>query len=65
MKKTTAKLQLKKSTVRLLQDSALADVRGGNDDADVRRGGPTNDVILCSHSCHCPPIIKGGGPVGP
>ena len=63
MKKSSTKLQLKKHTIRLLQDSVLADVHGG---------GPTNDVILCSHSCHCPPIVKGGpgpgpdpGPVGP
>lgn len=44
MKKSPTKLQLKKSTVRWLQDSALAGVHGG---ADAFRGGPTNDIILC------------------
>jgi hypothetical protein len=65
MKKSTAKLQLKKSVVRVLQDGTLATIVGG--------GSPSNEVILCSHSCHCPPIVKGGGtgpgpdpgPVGP
>ncbi|HWO18679.1 MAG TPA: class I lanthipeptide [Kofleriaceae bacterium] len=44
MKKSTTKLQLKKSTVRFLQDNVLAGVHGG---ADAFRGGPTNDIILC------------------
>jgi hypothetical protein len=56
MKKTTAKLQLKKSTIRLMQDSALADVQGGGDDADCRTRNcprmPTNQPILCSCACN-------------
>jgi hypothetical protein len=54
MKRTTTKLQLKKSTIRLLQVGELADVNGG---------APTNQQVMCSHSCHCPP--KTQHPPGP
>lgn len=47
MKKSTAKLQLKKSTIRVLQDSALAKVAGG--------APPTENPEYCSSSCNvCP-----------
>jgi hypothetical protein len=44
MKKSKAKLQLKKSTIRVLQDAALARVGGG--------GPPTEDPEYCSSSCN-------------
>lgn len=47
MKKSTAKLQLKKSTIRVLQDSALGRVAGG--------AVPTENPEYCSTSCNiCP-----------
>jgi hypothetical protein len=47
MKKTTTKLQLKKSTVRVLHTAALARVIGG--------GQPTEFEANCSTSCNiCP-----------
>jgi hypothetical protein len=53
MKKSSTKLQLKKGTIRSLQDSALDGVRGGAD--AVLRGSPTNEVILCVQSNNCSP----------
>lgn len=55
MKKTCAKLQLKKSTLRLLQDGALAGVHGGGDGDRQPPHMPTNQVVVCSYSCNCPP----------
>jgi hypothetical protein len=55
MKKTTTKLQLKKSTIRLLDVGELADVNGG---------APTNQQIMCSMSCNCPPKSLPPGPPG-
>jgi hypothetical protein len=54
MKKTTTKLQLKKNTIRLLQDSQLGDVHGG---------APTNNQQVCSNTCmDCPPPSCQCGP---
>ena len=48
MKKTTAKLQLKASTVRILHDTALARVAGGIYTTTYYR-------TVCSSSCnYCP-----------
>jgi hypothetical protein len=49
MQKTRTKLQLKTSTIRILQDSQLAAVNGGRTNADA----PTNNPTLCSGSNHC------------
>lgn len=50
MKKTNSKLQLKTSTVRILQGDSLAEVQGG---IQVRM--PTNTPTLCSTSLECGP----------
>jgi hypothetical protein len=46
MKKTSSKLKLNKSTVRVLDDRDLAAVAGA---------APTNQPMNCSGSDHCPP----------
>ena len=55
MKKTNTKLQLKTSTIRLLQNSELAGVAGG---------APTQQAQNCSHPPNHPPGSGGGGNPG-
>jgi hypothetical protein len=51
MKKTNIKLQLKTSTIRILQDDELAGVNGG---AGADRRTPTNNPTQCSGTRDCP-----------
>ena len=53
MKKTSPKLQLKTSTVRLLQTDELTAVRGG--DKGGHPHAPTNNLTNCSTSRECDP----------
>jgi hypothetical protein len=53
MKKTTTKLQLKASTLRVLQNDELAAVNGG-----VARA-PTNSPTNCSTSRECVLLVAG------
>jgi hypothetical protein len=52
MKKTNTKLQLKKHTVRILQNSELEGVAGGGNTANC-----TNEAQTCTSGSrdHCPP----------
>jgi hypothetical protein len=51
MKKTHTKLQLKKSTVRILQEDELPGVNGGGVIGIPRE--PTNQATQCSTSLEC------------
>ena len=54
MKKTSTRLQLKTTTVRLLQNSELGKVRGGEGEVLLAfEGNPSNNPTHCSASLHC------------
>jgi hypothetical protein len=53
MKKTPAKLQLKSSTLRLLQANELLEVRGGGGGGGERMLAPSNHPTVCSATRDC------------